>query len=93
MKARKIFFWWAIICNQLCVGSDFILSQSSSKQNVISGEASSKKGFTGVENNKGVAPSLSQQPSSSQQLVSFNLEDADLLNLTEYMQRVMFNML
>lgn len=87
MKTRKIFFWWAIICNQLCLGSDFILSQASTK-NVISGEASSKKGFTGVEKNSGIAPSLSQQPSSSQELVAFNFEDVDLLNVTQYMERI-----
>lgn len=87
MKTRQIFFWWAIICNQLCVGSDFILSQSS-KQNVISGEASSKKGFAGVEKQTGIAPTLSQVPSSSQETVAFNFEDVDLLNVTQYMERI-----
>lgn len=87
MKTRKIFFWWAIICNQMCLGSDFILSKPSTK-NVISDEASSKKGFGGVEKQSGVTPSLSQQSSSSQELVAFNFEDVDLLNVTQYMERI-----
>ena len=87
MKTRKIFFWWAIICNQVCMGSDFILSQSSTK-NVISGEASSKKTVVDGEKKVGRAQSLSQQPSSSQELVAFNFEDVDLLNVTQYMERI-----